>query len=62
MIDICQTPLQTLRPHRPASKEDKLEMTAARKIRAAVVGASGYAGSELTRFLLAHPAVELTHL
>ena len=37
-------------------------MTAARKIRAAVVGASGYAGSELTRFLLAHPAVELTHL
>lgn len=32
------------------------------KIRAAIVGASGYTGLELVRILGRHPAVELTHL
>ena len=31
-------------------------------IRAAIVGASGYAGGELLRLLLAHPAVEVTQI
>lgn len=32
------------------------------KIRAAVVGASGYTGVELLRLLISHPAVEITAL
>ncbi|RLC96238.1 MAG: N-acetyl-gamma-glutamyl-phosphate reductase, partial [Chloroflexi bacterium] len=31
-------------------------------IRAAIVGASGYAGGELLRLLLAHPKVEVTQV
>ncbi|MEG1501125.1 MAG: N-acetyl-gamma-glutamyl-phosphate reductase [Clostridiales bacterium] len=31
-------------------------------IKASILGASGYAGGELLRFLLAHPQVELAHL
>lgn len=31
-------------------------------IRASIIGATGYAGAELTRLLLAHPDVKLTHL
>ena len=37
-------------------------MTEPKKIRAVVVGASGYAGSELVGLLLKHPQVELKHL
>jgi len=32
------------------------------RLRVAILGASGYAGGELTRLLLAHPGVELAHL
>ena len=31
-------------------------------IKASVIGATGYAGAELTRLLTAHPDVEITHL
>jgi len=32
------------------------------KVRASVAGASGYAGGELARWLMQHPAVELMHV
>ena len=31
-------------------------------IKASVIGATGYAGAELTRLLTSHPDVEITHL
>ena len=33
-----------------------------RKIRVGILGASGYTGSDLLRFLLTHPSVDITHL
>lgn len=33
-----------------------------RKIRVGILGASGYTGSDLLRFLLMHPSVDITHL
>ena len=34
----------------------------AKKIKVAILGASGYTGGELLRFLVNHPRVEITHL
>ena len=31
-------------------------------IRVGIIGASGYAGAELVRYLLGHPGVEITYL
>ncbi|HEX3034884.1 MAG TPA: N-acetyl-gamma-glutamyl-phosphate reductase, partial [Thermodesulfobacteriota bacterium] len=32
------------------------------KVKVAVLGASGYTGSDLLRFLLFHPKVEVAHI
>ena len=37
-------------------------MAEIKKIRIAVLGASGYTGAELLRFLLRHPAAEIAYL
>ena len=45
-----------------ATATDRRSATAGRRIRVVIVGASGYAGSELVRILGRHPAVEIVGL
>ncbi len=45
-----------------ASQAGSGDSVCSRRVRVSVAGASGYAGGELIRLLIAHPGVELAHL
>src|SRR5207248_1906945 len=56
--------LRLCRPGGPRGEEHAggARLTAAGTMKAAVVGAAGYAGGELLRLLLSHPEVEVTQV
>ncbi len=53
---------ETLEIRQVLTKPEDTKMTKTDKIKASIIGVTGFTGSELLRVLLAHPDVEIAHL